>query len=115
MVTGIPPNVNADEFLASKNNPVKKFAKKMKSCLGGGKGKEKSRSKIYRHRDELPLEINDAISSLTHFDTRRRCTVRNAINLPWIKGDDNDSKDSALLEQYPCMVHGNPVAYLQAQ
>jgi hypothetical protein len=52
MVTGIPPNQDADEFLAAKNHPLKKFARKMKRRLNGG-SKKSPRTKVYRHRNEL--------------------------------------------------------------
>ncbi len=114
MVTGIPPNQDADKFLASKNHPLKKFARKMKRRLSGG-SKKNPRTKVYRHRTELPLDVNEVISSLTHFDSRRRCTVRNARNLPWIKEDkdDDDVADGeSSVTALPCMKSGSPINFL---
>jgi len=108
MITGIPPNVDEDEFLSSKNHPLKKIARKMKVRLSSDKKKGK-RAKRYRLRSDLPLEINEVIQLLTHYDEMRRCTVRNARNLPWIMGGDAvDDKD-----ENSFMNTGGPVMYLQ--
>jgi hypothetical protein len=111
MVTGIPPNQDADEFLASKNHPLKKFARKMKRRLSGG-NKKSPRTKVYRHRNELPPDVSEVISSLTHFDSRRRCTVRNARNLPWIKEDKDVTGGESSVAALPCMKSGTPITYL---
>lgn len=108
MITGIPPNVDEDEFLSSKNHPLKKIARKMKVRLSSDKKKGK-RAKRYRLKSDLPLEINEVIQLLTHYDEMRRCTVRNARNLPWIMGGDAvDGKD-----ENSFMNTGGPVMYLQ--
>ena len=113
MVTGIPPNQDADEFLASKNHPLKKFARKMKRRLSGGT-KKSPRAKVYRHRNELPPDVSEVISSLTHFDSRRRCTVRNARNLPWIAEKEEDvTEGESSVMALPCMKAGGPITYLR--
>lgn len=111
MITGIPPNQDPDEFFASKNNPIKKFASKMKKRMSGGKAKT-SRTKIYRQRADLPLDINEVISQLTHYDASRRCTVRNAMNMTWIKNCEDGEAD--ITKEYPCMKTGNPINYLSS-
>eukprot|EP00985_Skeletonema_marinoi_P013847 scaffold6923_cov97-Skeletonema_marinoi.AAC.3 len=113
MVTGIPPNQGADEFFDSWNNPLKKFVRKMKSRLCGGKSKKTSRTKMYRHPNQLPLDIYEVISELTHYDKSRRCTVRNARNLSWIKGDDVIGGGGSVAEEYHCMKTGSPMTYLR--
>ena len=115
MVTGIPPNQGADEFFASRNNLLKKFVRKMKSRLCGGKSKKTSRTKMYRRPNELPLDIYEVISELTHYDKSKRCTVRNARNLSWLKGDDVivGGGSVAVAEEYPCMKTGSPMTYLR--
>eukprot|EP00985_Skeletonema_marinoi_P016060 scaffold8531_cov100-Skeletonema_marinoi.AAC.1 len=113
MVTGIPPNQGADEFFAARNNPLKKFVRKMKSRLCGGKSKKTTRTKMYRHPNEFPLDIYEVISELTHYDESKRCTVRNARNLPWIKGDDVIVGGGSATEEYPCMKTGSPMTYLR--
>ena len=112
MITGIPPNQDPDEFFASRNSPLKKIALKMKRRLSGGEAK-KSRTKIYRHRAELPHEINEVIAELTHYNVSRRCTVRNARNLPWIKDNDGSEGNGSVTEaEYPCMKSGGPIDFL---
>lgn len=113
LVTGIPPNVqDDDEFIASKNSLIKKFARKMKRRLGNEATK---RAKTYRLRSDLPLDAHEVIRLLTHFDEKRRCTVRFARSLPWINGDDDKVADS---EESADMVHsfmsaGGPMVYLK--
>ena len=87
LVTGIPPNIDADEFLASKNHPLKKLSRNIKKCFID---RSTTRAKKYRLRSDLPLDVNEVIRLLTHFDERRRSTVRQARRLPWIKGNDED-------------------------
>ncbi len=112
LVTGIPPNIEDDEFLASKNHPLKKFVRKMK---GRFSDKKTTRAKKYRLKSDLPLDVNEVIRLLTHFDSRRRCTVRYARSLPWIKGGDEEDADeresSAVV--HSSMKAGGPVHYLQ--
>ena len=112
MITGIPPKQDADEFFASRNNSLKQFAHKMKRRLSGGDVKKPSRMKIYRRRAELPLEINEVITELTHYNVSQRCTVRNARNLPWIKDNDGTEESYSVTEKYPCMEAGSPVNFL---
>ncbi|KAL7497033.1 hypothetical protein ACHAWT_005350, partial [Skeletonema menzelii] len=112
MVTGIPPNQDADEFFATRNNPLKKIAHKMKMRLSGGEAKKSSRKKTYRHRAELPLEINEVITELTHYNVSRRCTVRNAMNLPWIMDNDGTEGNYSFTQDYPCMKTGSPISFL---
>eukprot|EP00574_Skeletonema_japonicum_P004478 CAMPEP_0201718182 /NCGR_PEP_ID=MMETSP0593-20130828/3747_1 /ASSEMBLY_ACC=CAM_ASM_000672 /TAXON_ID=267983 /ORGANISM="Skeletonema japonicum, Strain CCMP2506" /LENGTH=429 /DNA_ID=CAMNT_0048208415 /DNA_START=32 /DNA_END=1321 /DNA_ORIENTATION=+ len=111
MITGIPPNQDPDEFFAARNNPVKKFASKMKKRMSGGKAKT-SRTKIYRQRADLPFDINEVITQLTHYDASRRCTVRNAMNMPWIKKCEGG--ETSITEEYPCMKSGNAITYLSS-
>lgn len=111
LVTGIPPNVNSDEFLASKNHPLKKFARKMKGRFSDKK--KSTRAKKYRLKSDLPLDVSEVIRLLTHFDARRRCTVRYARSLPWIKGEDEeDSDERESSAMHPLMNTGGPVHYL---
>ena len=113
MITGIPPNQDADEFFASRNNSLKKFVHKMKRRLSGGDAKKPSSTlQIYRRRAELPLEINEVITELTHYNVYQRCTVRNARNLAWIKDNDGTEESFSVTEKYPCMKAGSPVNFL---
>ena len=87
LVTGIPPNIDADEFLASKNHPLKKLSRNIKKRFLD-KGTKRAK---YKLKSELPLDVNEVIRLLTHYDERRRSTVRQARRLPWIKGDEEDN------------------------
>jgi len=111
MITGIPPNIDADEFLASKNHPLKKLARKMKKCFSD---KDSKRAKQYRLRSDLPLDVNEVIRLLTHFDERRRCTVRYARSLPWIKGDVEDADNGESTDTVNSFMNtGAPMVYLR--
>jgi len=109
LVTGIPPNIDADEFVASKNHPLKKLSRNIKKCFSD---KSTKRAKKYRLRSDLPLDINEVIRLLTHFDERRRSTVREARHLPWIKGnlEDADIGESADVQSF--MDSGGPMVFL---
>mmetsp|Transcript_11194 Transcript_11194/g.16500 ORF Transcript_11194/g.16500 Transcript_11194/m.16500 type:complete len:423 (+) Transcript_11194:98-1366(+) len=111
MITGIPPNIDADEFLASKNHPLKKLARKMKKCFSD---KDTKRAKQYRLRSDLPLDVNEVIRLLTHFDERRRCTVRYARSLTWIKGDEEDVVNGESTDTVNSFMNtGAPMVYLR--
>lgn len=111
LVTGIPPNMDGDEFIASKNSLIKKFARKMKKRISD---KGTKRAKKYRLRSDLPLDVNEVIRLLTHFDERRRCTVRFARSLLWINGDEEvvDSAESADMV-HSFMNAGGPIVHLK--
>ncbi|KAL7533153.1 hypothetical protein ACHAWF_004361 [Thalassiosira exigua] len=81
-LTGVPPSVDVEEFIQSKNRPVKKLLKSIKKSVTKGKGK---RAKRYRSSADLPPEVNDLIRVLTHYDSQVRATVRSVTRHPWIK------------------------------
>lgn len=106
LITGVPPDADEDDFISSQNHPLKKIARKVKARLNDKKGK---RAKTYRRTSDLPLEVNEVIRLLTHYDARRRCTVRHARTLPWIKeGDKVDTTD-----ERSYMNTGGPVNHLR--
>lgn len=106
LITGVPPDADEDDFISSKNHPLKKIARKVKASLNDKKGK---RAKTYRRTSDLPLEVNEVIRLLTHYDARRRCTVRYARGLPWInEGDEVETTD-----ENSCMNTGGPVNHLR--
>lgn len=111
LVTGIPPNMDDDEFIASKNSLIKKFARKMKKRLSD---KGTKRAKKYRLRSGLPLDVIEVIRLLTHFDERRRCTVRFARSLIWIHGDEevvDNGENTDMVHSF--MNAGGPMVYLK--
>ena len=112
-VTGITPHEDSDAFLAAKNHPLKKFARKVNRRLNT----KTPRTKMYRRFNELPLDINEVISLLTHHDSKRQCTVRYARTLPWIKKDNGDdvnvTEGESSVTAHPCMKTGGPIKYLR--
>lgn len=109
MVTGIPPNADEDEFIASKNHPLKKLVRKIN---GRFRDKKMTREKRYRLISDLPIEVIEVIRSLTCFDERRRCTVRHARSLPWIEGNDVLGAGKRSTEVHSFMETGGPINHL---
>ncbi|KAL7543780.1 hypothetical protein ACHAWF_007457, partial [Thalassiosira exigua] len=79
-VTGVPPSEDVEAFIASKNRRWKKLLRGIKKSARKGDGK---RAKRYRSSSALPCEVNDLIRVLTHYDARKRATVRSATRHPW--------------------------------
>lgn len=106
MLTGVSPKYNVDEYIASKNHPVKVV---MRALKRRGR-KHAKRMKKYRSSDDLPNDVKDLIRGLTHYDGRKRATVRSATAHPWILSgvgsmEEETTKDIVL-------DHGGPIVYL---
>mmetsp|Transcript_6707 Transcript_6707/g.14665 ORF Transcript_6707/g.14665 Transcript_6707/m.14665 type:complete len:455 (+) Transcript_6707:159-1523(+) len=84
MLTGVPPHLAVDEFLAMQKSPVAVASKFVGKVTRKVTGKEKKRGKRYRSVEELPPEAGQLIHSLTHWDQTKRTTVRGAKLFPWI-------------------------------
>ena len=106
MLTGVPPQHNVDEYIASKNNLFKTVVRAIK----GRRNKTTKRIKQYRSSDELPIDAKDLIRELTHYDSRKRATARYAASSPWILSDVSLSGQS---KQDLSSKHGGPIAYLK--
>lgn len=105
MVTGVPPSIDVDDFLASKNHPLKKMARSLKKRI---KKNTNERPKKYRQSHDLPAEVNELIQILTHYNSRKRATVRSVTHHPWIEGPEVPISQSKGKE----LEHGGPVIYL---
>jgi serine/threonine protein kinase len=95
MLTGVPPDVSVNEFLASKNSVMSKFGRNLKKSFGKGKDKRKKR---YKYTSDLPKEAAKVVLGLTHWNEASRTTVRSARNYDWIKASYTmkDEKDHPL-------------------
>lgn len=103
MVTGVPPDVDVDDFIASKNHPVRKLVRSLsKKVKGGGK----KRPKIYRTSLDLPMDVMDLIQGLTHYNPKQRATVRTCTRHPWI------ASAMSPVDEREEVAHGGPVVYL---
>ena len=102
MVTGVPPSINVEDFIASKNHPLKRFAKSMKKRI---KKDDKKRQKKYRLGSDLPQEVENLIQKLTYSIAESRATVRSVTVHPWIKASREDNE----AVQYS----GGPIVYLE--
>ena len=102
MVTGVPPSINVEDFIASKNHPLKKFAKSMRKRI---KKDDKKRHKKYRLGSDLPEEVEDLIQKLTYSIAESRATLRSVTVHPWIKAsrEDNEAVQHS----------GGPIVYLE--
>lgn len=83
IVPGVSPGVDVEEFIASRNHPAKKMVRSLRKRVS--KGSRQKRDKKYRMGEDLPVEVNDLVRVLTHFNSRIRATVRSATDHPWIK------------------------------
>lgn len=103
MVTGVPPNINVEDFLASKNHLLKRLARSLKKRV---KKDSRKRAKTYRLSSDLPDDISDLIQILTHYNQNKRATVRSVTSHPWIETSKNKGKE---------MRHGGPIVYLECE
>lgn len=108
-VTGVPPSMDVEEFIASKNHPLKKLLKRAKKTVSKSNDK---RAKKYRLSDDLPKELNDLICILTRWDSRRRATVRSVTSHPWIKASATSSTTKDKREKTE---QGGPIVFLDCQ
>ena len=83
MVTGVPPQYNVNEYIESKNHPLKKVVRALKQRSR----KNGKRIKQYRSSDDLPNGVKDLIGTLTHYNSRKRATVRMAKGHQWVMND----------------------------
>ena len=106
MLTGVPPQHNVDEYIASKNNLFKTVVRAIK----GRRSKTAKRIKHYRSSDELRIDAKDLIRELTHYDSSKRATARYAASSPWILSDVSLSGQS---KQDMSSKQGGPIVYLK--
>jgi serine/threonine protein kinase len=100
MLTGVPPDVSINDFMASKNSVFSKVGRSLKSL---GKNKDgKKMKKRYKYTRELPSEAAKVVLGLTHWNERSRTTVRSARNYEWIKSSYfmKDEKDPISSNQH---------------
>eukprot|EP00978_Attheya_sp_CCMP212_P011260 scaffold27679_cov49-Attheya_sp.AAC.2 len=82
LLTGIPPDMGYDEFMAQRSNvlkSIKKMFQKKKDSKKDAKPKN-----VYRRNKDLPMEASRLVRGLTHWDPRKRTTVRAARSFPWV-------------------------------
>lgn len=83
MVTGVPPEFSINDFLAEKNSCMNVIVRKVKAKFGKDK---KKRKKNYRRTKNLPKEASKVVLGLTHWNEKKRTTIRSARKYQWIKG-----------------------------
>ncbi len=81
LCTGVPPQTSVEEFIAEKNSCVRVFGRKMRQAL---KIKGIEPKKRYRSNNDLPSETVRLILGMTHWNEKRRTTVRSARDYEWI-------------------------------
>lgn len=93
MLTGVPPHIAVDEFIAMQKTPIAKMSKLASKALKKMTGKKEGRGKKYRSVEELPPDAGQLIHSLTHWDPSKRTTVRGAKLFAWIRAKDYDGEE----------------------
>ena len=115
MVTGVPPNVDVEDFLARRDRPMMKLSRYLgRRCAlllpsNGRKGGRRTRR--YRSSADLPHDVRNLIHGLTHYDPRRRATVRSATRHPWFESSSSSSAGAD--DASPELGHGGPISYLK--
>jgi serine/threonine protein kinase len=93
MISGVPPNMDIHEAIATQNHPMVKlghFISKKLSSHKKTKNKDKqqqqppTRSVKYRSISGIPPEVVRLIKGLTHYNPQTRTSVRTARLYPWI-------------------------------
>lgn len=85
-MSGVPPNRNIEEAIASENSFLRRiFSRRSKG------GKETPRKIKYRPLSDLPKQVTRLITGLTQTNMDKRTSVRSARRYPWID-DVFDSK-----------------------
>lgn len=81
MLTGVPPNMTIDEYRASQSNALASAFRSLKKVVGKKKKddkKKKKQKKRIKGSNELPKEVTTLVLGLTHWDPKKRTTVRGA-------------------------------------
>ena len=102
-IGGVSLGTNVEDFIASKNHPMKKLARSLKRRV---KKSHKKRVKKYRLSDDLPEEVNNLVQILTHYNSRKRATVRSVTKHHWINLSATSSSGKEV-------EHGGPIVYLK--
>lgn len=95
MLTGVPPHMSVDEYIAMQRSAfatatrflgklLRKSSKKKKGNKNGVTDKKGKKAKRFRTNDELPGEAASLVGGLTHWDQRKRTTVRAARTYAWV-------------------------------
>jgi len=109
MCTGVPPQTSMNEFLQEKNSLLRVLGRKIKNKMQKGDDKQKKRTKQYRANKDLPDEAVRLILGLTHWNEKKRTTVRSARDYEWItssysmkNSDRTQSNHSTKLDFLKC-------------
>jgi serine/threonine protein kinase len=79
LLTGIPPDMGYDEFMSQRSSALKSISKMFRK-----KKKDAKPKNVYRRNKDLPMEAIRLVRGLTHWDPRKRTTVRAARSFPWV-------------------------------
>ena len=82
MVTGVPPHTSVDEFLQEKNSAINVLGRKIKKAVN--KKYANKMVKRYRSNQDLPPQVVRLILGLTHWNEKKRTTIRSARDYEWI-------------------------------
>ncbi len=108
MCTGVPPNVSVEEFILEKNGLINVLGKKIKKAVN--KEYANKRHKRYRYNKDLPNQTVRLILGLTHWNEKKRTTVRCARHYEWVNSSYS-MKDSKAYD--PFGVQGGDFDFLK--
>ena len=69
VLTGVPPETDVVEYLASRNHPLKIAARKVSQRLF--KKQKSGLTKRFRALEDLPANVRDLAMEMTHYDSRQ--------------------------------------------
>jgi len=85
MCLGIPPQTSVEDFWREKNSLLRVVGRKVKKAITKkDTGTTKKRKKKYRADNDLPTEAVRLILGMTHWNAKKRTSVRSARSYDWI-------------------------------
>jgi serine/threonine protein kinase len=109
ILTGVPPNMNVDEYIAMHTPTV------VCGCVPIISGSDKNNvgeDHKFRRSAEMPAEANEVISKLLVSDPDKRLTVRELQNSEWISSDVDPFNLIDLPEGDVKSGHHDPIVFL---
>jgi len=82
MCTGVPPNVSVEDYILEKNSAMNALGRTIKKAVN--KKYANKRKKRYVSNKDLPTQAVRLILGLTHWNEKKRTTVRSARDYEWV-------------------------------
>ena len=121
ILTGCPPNVSTNQYIAQQTNPLNVLGQSMGSLfkhrsakntkkmdrIKGDNEEILSRKKQFRYQQDLPQEARNLILGLTHFDPQKRTSVRAALKNSWFGSEASTKENMEPVQFLNCVMEGH--------